>query len=389
MPKYGHLQFRKHWDLTPEVFFKLGQCNAIIAAIAEMPVRPSHYSRLRQVALVKGAQATTAIEGNTLSTEEVERVAEGDRLPPSKEYQETEVRNILEAMNNILEEVVYEDQTQLIDEALLLRFHRMVGKDLGEHFDAIPGRLREDQRIVGSYRCPDYRDVPGLVGRLCAWLREEFHDESGDQTFVAAVVQAIVAHVYIEWIHPFGDGNGRTGRLVEFYILLRAGLPNIASHVPSNFYNLTRSEYYRQLANASSTGDLSQFIAYAVQGFRDGLSEILETIQDSQFAIAWRSYIHEKLAETHFQRDVLKRRRTLALALPLNKGLTLEEATTVSTRLAREYAMLSERTAARDLQALEELELAVRKGDLFWANTAALRMQMPKRRLESQVLSRV
>lgn len=389
MADYPHLQFRKHWSLSPEVLFELGQCNAIVAAIAEMPLRPSHYRELRQVALVKGAQATTAIEGNTLSEAEVERVAEGERLPPSKEYQEIEVRNILDAMNELLHEVVLEDHEQLIGRRLLLRFHEMVGRDLGEHFDAIPGRLREDQRIVGPYRCPDYREVPELVDRLCRWLRAEFRYESGEQTFVDAVVQAIVTHVYVEWIHPFGDGNGRTGRLVEFYILLRAGLPNIASHVPSNFYNLTRPEYYRQLGEATRTGDLSQFIAYAVRGFRDGLSEILEKIQYSQFAIAWRSYIHEELAETRFQKDVLKRRRMLALALPLDRGLTLEEAMTVDSRVAREYAKLSDRTALRDLEALEQLELVVRAEGLYHVNTQALRMQMPSRRVKDHVLARV
>ena len=80
MADYPHLQFQKHWELSPEVLFELGQCNAIVTAIAEMPLRPSHYRELRQVALVKGAQATTAIEGNTLSEAEVERVAEGEKL---------------------------------------------------------------------------------------------------------------------------------------------------------------------------------------------------------------------------------------------------------------------------------------------------------------------
>jgi len=41
-------------------------------------------------------------------------------------------------------------------------------------------------------------------------------------------------------IHPFGDSNGRTARLIEFYILLRAGLPDMVSHILSNHYNDTR-----------------------------------------------------------------------------------------------------------------------------------------------------
>src|SRR5665648_1269479 len=85
---------------------------------------------------------------------------------------------------------------------LLLRFHSMIGKDLGEHFDAVPGRFREDQRVVGKYRCPDFHDVPGLVDKLCTWLQTEFGYDRGDQSFGDAVTQAIASHVYIEWVYP-------------------------------------------------------------------------------------------------------------------------------------------------------------------------------------------
>ena len=193
-----------------------------------------------------------------------------------------------------------------------------VGKELGEHFDAIPGQLRTDDRVVGPYKCPRPDDVVPLVERLCEWLQEQFRYSSGEQGFSDAVVQAIVTHVYIEWIHPFGDGNGRTGRLLEFYILLRAGNPDIASHILSNFYNETRAEYYRQLDSANKASDLSAFIAYAVQGYRDGLRETLSTIQRSQFEIGWRNLIYDRFASHRYRKkNVFKRRRDLVLNLPL------------------------------------------------------------------------
>src|SRR5690606_18248615 len=129
--------------------------------------------------------------------------------------------------------------------------------------------------VVGTYRCPDASDVEGLVESLCGWLLKEFRFDRGNQTFADIVIQAIVSHVYLEWIHPFSDGNGRTGRLLEFYILLRGGNPDIASHILSNHYNETRSEYYRQLDNATKKRNLAEFIEYALQGFRDGLMETL------------------------------------------------------------------------------------------------------------------
>src|SRR5207249_2719503 len=116
---------------------------------------------------IKGAQATTAIEGNTLTDEEIGKLKQGIKLPPSKEYQEREVRNILDAFNAILVETVYENKEQLVTQELLLRFHKLVGKDLGEHFAGIPGKFRESDVVVGTYRCPDYRDVPILIEKYC------------------------------------------------------------------------------------------------------------------------------------------------------------------------------------------------------------------------------
>jgi Fic family protein len=63
-----------------------------------------------------------------------------------------------------------------------------------------------------------------------------------------ALMKAILTHLYIAWIHPFGDGNGRTARLAELQILLAAGMPMPASHLLSNHYNTTRTDLYRQPA---------------------------------------------------------------------------------------------------------------------------------------------
>lgn len=377
---YPHLLFRRHWEVSSNARYELGECHALILAIRGMPLRPEDHARLLGVSLVRGAQATTAIEGNTLSTAEIERVAAGESLPPSKEYQEIEVRNVLDAMNDLLEEVATAQQGRLISPELILKLHTMIGKDLGPHFDAIPGRFRRDHRVVGPYRCPGSDLVPALVDQLSDWLAEEFLFRSGDQPFADAVVQAIVTHVYIEWIHPFGDGNGRTGRLLEFYILLRAGIPDIGSHILANFYNITRPEYYRELEQAAKTRDLTEFIDYAVQGLRDGLLETLKTIQNSQFEIAWRSFIYDRFADlTYTKKNVFKRRRELMLSFPVGARLTLDQLSLVTSSLARAYAQLSVRTLIRDLKVLEGMELIEKDGDRYRARNEMLRLQMPRR----------
>jgi Fic family protein len=274
----------------------LGECNSLIRSITNTAISPEYLENLHKLSLIKGAQATTAIEGNTLSIEDIEKIQSGRKLSPSKEYLQIEVQNIIKAFNVILEDVILEDvifdkKIELISDSLIKRYHKMVGIDLGEHFESIPGKFRNNQVVVGNYKAPYKKDIKVLVDKLCEWLQIEFNFGK-NQPFIDAVIQAIVTHIYIAWIHPFSDGNGRTARLLEYYLLLRAGVPDIASHVLSNFYNITRSEYYRQIQNATVKNDLSEFIKYAVQGFRDGLHEVLDTIQENQLKITWSNYIY-------------------------------------------------------------------------------------------------
>jgi Fic family protein len=329
--------------------------------------------------MIKGAQATTAIEGNTLSEEEVKQVAAGAKLPPSKQYLEQEVKNIIDAFNELLKEVVYDDHVQLIDADLLKRFHQLVGKGLGEHLAAIPGRFRENQVTVGTYRCPAPEHVNDLVHNLCEWMRKEFHFEQGEQHFLEVVIQAIVAHVYIEWIHPFSDGNGRTGRLVEFYLMLRGGNPNIASHILSNHYNQTRSDYYRQLDIAGRERDLTKFIEYALLGLRDGLEQTLLTVQASQFEITWQKMVYDEFDSTKAsQMPLFKRRRRLALDFPKNRTLKLEEIPHINTQLAILYAKVSPRTIQRDMSELVRMQLLAKDEGGYRARTERLSMYVPK-----------
>lgn len=376
MDRYKHISFRKEWEITVDCAYMLGECEAYIKSITDIPLIPEDRNKLLGVSLIKGAQATTAIEGNTLSQEEIEKIKEGWRLPPSKEYLEIEVKNIIEAFNTLLNEIVIENKISIICPNLIKKFHHMISKNLGENLDAIPGRFREDNRVVGNYLTPDYKYLPSLIEQLCDWLKKEFHYNEG-QNFPTSLIQAIVTHVYIEWIHPFGDGNGRTGRLLEFYILLRAGLPNIVSHILSNFYNQTRTEYYRQLDSSRKKRDLTEFITYAVQGFRDGLKENLNIIQESQFFIFWHYYVYNIFAGVKYtKRDAFKRKRELILQMPINREFSIEELMLLTPDIAKKYAIVKRITILRDLKELQKLKLLIKIGKKYKANTNILKAMM-------------
>jgi Fic family protein len=384
MNNFRHLTFSKRWEINPDISYLLGQCKTLTRAISDTPIQPEYNKRLLSLSLIKGAQATTAIEGNTLSQEEIQKIQSGEKLPPSKEYQEIEVRNILNAFNLLLNEVALKNNIQFITPNLIKEMHKLIGADLGKHLDAIPGQFREDSRVVGGYRCPDHKKVPEYMASLCDFLKKEFNFGK-DSSFRNTVVQAIVTHIYIEWIHPFGDGNGRTGRLAEFYILLRSGLPNIATHILSNYYNQTRPEYYRQLENARIKNDLTEFIHYAVLGFRDGLNETLDNIRHSQFDIHWKYYIYEKFKNIQYtKKESFKRKRDLMLDFPIHHDLRAEDITEISTGVARNYATVTAATLKRDLKELVDMDLLIKKRGIYRANTDVLKALTPIKRQDME-----
>ncbi len=384
--KYPHLKFAKNWELTQEILLLLGECDGLVKAIYGMPMLPEYFNELYNLMLVKGAQATTAIEGNTLTTEEIEEINEGKPLPPSKSYQEQEVKNILEAMERLHKEIIGKEDAQIITPAFICRLHALVGKNLGETFESAPGKLRERNVTVGKYSAPDYTDVAELMDEFCKWLRNEFHYEQG-QRFHDFVLQAIVSHVYIELIHPFSDGNGRTGRLLEFYILLRGGNPDIASDILSNHYNLTRPEYYFHLDKASEKRSLTDFIKYALTGYRDGLIEKLKRIQQSALKVTWERHIYDSIERADITSTTTRRRRRhLMLDLPLDKWLTIDELIWVSQRVARDYAQVNLRTVQRDVEDLLALKLLEKDNDKkYRANLGIVSQYMAMKKGDGQV----
>lgn len=344
----------------PQLWMLLGEAASKCEHIAGAPLKPETAERLHKVYLAKGVQATTAIEGNSLSEKEVLQHLEGKlNLPPSKEYLTQEVDNIVAAFNHIRERLQAGDDS--LTSERILEFNRQVLEKLTLGESVMPGKIREHPVVVGNvYRGAPAADCSYLLGRLSEWLNSSDFKAPPGMEQVYAVIKAVTAHLYMAWIHPFGDGNGRTARLVELQILLAAGIPTPAAHLLSNHYNQTRTEYYRQLDKASkSGGDVAPFLEYAVQGFVDGLREQLQTIRDQQWEVAWENYVHglfhDKTGKT------ARRQRRLVLDLSLaDKPVPVGKITDLTPRLAREYAGKTAKTLQRDLNALEKMGIVER-----------------------------
>lgn len=339
----------------------LGEAASKIDHLGKTPLQPETSKTLLNVYLAKGVAATTAIEGNTLSEAEVLEAVEGKlKVPPSREYLKQEVDNIIAALNDILRQIA-EDKLPPITADLICGYDKKVLEGLPLEPGVIPGEYRPFSVVVGDvYRGAPAEDCSFLMSRLCEWLNGPDFEAPKGLEVVYAIIKSIIAHLYIAWIHPFGDGNGRTARLLEFYILISAGVPQPAAHLLSNHYNQTRAEYYRQLNHASkSGGDLLPFIEYAVRGLVDGLRSQLEIIWNQNWYVAWKNHIHGIFQNQHTEMG--RRRCHLALDLGLN-GAWVETSmiNQLTTKLTLAYAKKTPKTLTRDVNALLKLDLIER-----------------------------
>jgi len=365
-------RYRRHWGISPKTRYQLGQCDALVSAIRATPIRPELQRRLLDTSLAKGATATAAIEGGPLDAAEVGQLMAGRRLPPERSHRATGVMNVVNATTTLLDEVGG-GRAEPVTTQLLLRVHGMIGERGDDHLDAVPGRFRTEG-AGGKYSAPRADDVPRLVDGVFGWLNREFRVAEGGGNFGRAVTRALVTHVYVLWIRPFVDGNGRTARLLESYVLATAGNPSLASHILTEFYNDTRREYFRQLDLAARDRSLTSFIAYGVEGLRDGLQGIFDAVSRAHQEVAWRGFVLERFVEEdHHKRTVFRRRRDLILVFPLEGSLEIDDVTLLDTDVARRYGALSRRTLRRDLTVLVEAGLLTIAGDgRYSANMAAL-----------------
>ena len=365
-------------SLTARNWMLLGEVRSKCEHLAGTPLQPDVAKQFYEVALIKGAQATTAIEGNTLTEEQVAGVLHGTfRAPPSRAYQEREVRNVLEALTAIPQEVM-EGGSPAITSELICDYNRRIleGTKYEPHVE--PGRIRDYSVGVPAYRGAPPEDCQYLVHRLAEWLESDtFRSDDTELRFALAVACAVYAHLYIAWLHPFGDGNGRTARLLEFVILARCGLiPLPVAHLLSNHYNLTRDEYYRQLAAASRTRSTNQFMAYAIQGLADGIRDQIKQVIQQHFSVTWINFVHETMRQfpSSPARD---RQRSLVLAMPSEVEVPKRNLPDLSPKLAGLYATKGPRTLSRDLNRLLGCRLVARGPDGWSSNDSITRAFLP------------
>lgn len=362
----------------------LGEIASKVQHLSGAPLRPDVADDLHRIYLAKGVLATTAIEGNTLSEDQVRQLIDGKLdLPKSQKYLQQEVQNMVDLCNHEARQLLDPngaDRSLCMD--LIRDYNRGVLKGLELPEGTVAGEIRTHSVVVGNvYRGAPAEDCGCLMDRLCTWLNSsDFVPPDEELRIPFALIKSIIAHVYLAWIHPFGDGNGRTARMMEFHVLFANGIPLPAAHLLSDHYNLTRTEYYRQLAKASASGgDLLPFIRYALRGFLDGLRGQIALVREQQMRVAWENYVHgqfRKLKSSPTQ----KRRRELVFDLTDHgKWVEVSSIPLLTPKLAREYAKAGDRMVQRDLNAVAKMQLIQRRHGKVTANRGMIQAFLPRR----------
>jgi len=364
----------------------LGEAYSKCQHLAGTPLKPSVVRDLSSIYLARGALASTAIEGNTLTEEQVQLMLDGQlRLPASQQYLEQEVRNVIDAIVAIQRDAKTGHAPFTISEGWIRQQNRLVLRGLETPTHVVPGEYTSTQLVVGPYKAAPPEDVSYLMGKLVEWLNTTWLTPAQDSTisrperFYWAFFAAVLGHLYLAWIHPFGDGNGRTARLLECAILANSGcVPDIATNLLSNHYNLTRARYYERLDRASHAADgVTEFVRYATAGFVDLIRQQIDQIQQMQRQIAWESYVFEAYRDDSPAGPMKERRRRVALALPEEEWLSSRDIQNLSPDIARSYATHGQRTCTRDLNDLVERGLAVKQQSKYRSGISVMDAFVP------------
>ena len=250
-----------------------------------------------------------------------------------------------------------------LTENLIHSFHETLTQKINyEHNE--PGRYRTYRVVVGRHVPPETGDdVRRLMRSFIEWFN------TGQPTGWSPVVKAIVAHFYVVSIHPFGDGNGRTSRAVESYLLYQAGINARGFYSLANYYYEHRAEYVRHLARVQSrsSDDLTPFIVFALTGLVEELETVHKEVLEEVRIISFRDYARERLAPQG--KLGVRGERTLNFLIGVGREpVSLTELRSGRHSLSYLYAGLSSRTLARDLRFLEEQGLVEIADDLLRAN---------------------
>jgi len=248
--------FKPNFKYTNKIVKNLVDIASAREVVLNSYLVPKWEVSLRKDALIRATHASTAIEGNPLTIEEVSQLA-GGRKVMAKRKAEVEVLNYL----RVLEKIEKYREKGKITEKSVLKLHKGISKDILEKPE-YEGRYRELQVFVGNgktgkvvFMPPQPEEVPELMGKFVQWIN------SKESFQIDPVIVAGVSHYEFVRIHPFVDGNGRTARALATLILYLREFDIKRFFALDDYYDSDRNSYYRALDSVDpETIDVTQWL---------------------------------------------------------------------------------------------------------------------------------
>lgn len=240
---------------------------------------PKVFFQLKHIFHTLESIGSARIEGNnTTIAEYIEtKLSDSQKVSPSIK----EIQNIEKAMAFIEENV----RDYPINRAFLSEMHKQIVDGLlpppdGEG-DATPGEYRKINLKINktSHRPPDWLSVNEYMNELLDFVNKEDSPKYD-------LLKAAIAHHRFVWIHPFGNGNGRTVRLFTYAMLVKTGFNvNVGRIInPTAVFCSNRNDYYNFLAEADKGTDegIISWIEYVLKGLKEEIEKI-DKLLDYEF----------------------------------------------------------------------------------------------------------
>ena len=285
MGQIENMKYQPPYTITYKIIYLIAQISENIGRLTVLEEIQDSL-KLRKANRIRTIQGSLAIEGNTLSTEQITAILNGKTvIAPPKEVQE--VRNAIKAYEAF-------QQWQPSQESDLLQAHQilMTGliDEVGQYRHGGVGVMSGD-RVV--HMAPPANQINRLMVDLLDWLND---------SEVHPLIQSSVFHYEFEFIHPFADGNGRMGRLWQTLILSRWN-PIFANIPVESLIYQNQKAYYEALQASTDRTDSAPFIEFILQMILDAILSSNDTAQASDHATAQASDHVQRLLSAMKQED--------------------------------------------------------------------------------------
>jgi Fic family protein len=264
------MTYKPDFSIEPALLSLVEDIAVLRERVQRAAVDVSWVPGLQRDSRARNVHASTAIEGNPLTLEQVRALEEGRELTAATDRSKREVLNYFAGLRYI------EKNTgkKTIRHGDVLALHRILAKGVMDQGEA--GRYRSVAVKVGRYVPPPAGDVSGLMFELLQWWNDR-------ASTLSPVLSSAILHYRFEAIHPFADGNGRTGRALAMWELYRRGFDTHHIFSIDEYYWEDRPAYYAALEAVRREGDdLSQWLEYCAAGLRQTLERVWLRIQALQ-----------------------------------------------------------------------------------------------------------